>query len=69
MLDGKKLIELPEKKIDITALHFSQEEADIYKMVRPSVPLPPYAPECLVQVEARSQDTFNRYLRAGTVLK
>ena len=39
MLDGKKLIELPEKKIDITALHFSEEEADIYKMVRLSLPL------------------------------
>jgi SNF2 family DNA or RNA helicase len=42
MLDGKKLIELPEKKIDITALHFSQEEADIYKMVRLSVSRPVY---------------------------
>ncbi|KAJ2912392.1 hypothetical protein MD484_g8028, partial [Candolleomyces efflorescens] len=52
MLDGKKLVDLPEKKIEMTALEFTKEEADIYKMV-----------------EARSQATFNRYLRAGTVLK
>ncbi|KAJ2936849.1 hypothetical protein H1R20_g266, partial [Candolleomyces eurysporus] len=51
-LDGKKLVDLPEKKIGMTALEFTKEEADIYKMV-----------------EARSQATFNRYLRAGTVLK
>jgi hypothetical protein len=34
MLDGKKLVDLPEKKINMTALEFTKEEADIYKMVR-----------------------------------
>ncbi|KAF6753723.1 SNF2 family N-terminal domain-containing protein [Ephemerocybe angulata] len=52
MLDGKRLIEIPEKTIEITALEFTAEELEIYKMV-----------------EARTQATFNRYLRAGTVLK
>ncbi|KAF4616900.1 hypothetical protein D9613_008762 [Agrocybe pediades] len=52
MLNGKKLVELPEKKIELVRLEFSQEERDIYAMV-----------------EARSQAKFNRYLRAGTVLK
>ncbi|KAF8804469.1 hypothetical protein BYT27DRAFT_7243611 [Phlegmacium glaucopus] len=51
-LDGRRLIELPEKKIDLIKLEFSEEEREIYKMV-----------------EARSQAKFNRYLRAGTVLK
>ncbi|EGO03554.1 hypothetical protein SERLA73DRAFT_69411 [Serpula lacrymans var. lacrymans S7.3] len=51
-LDGKRLIELPPKNVEMEKLTFSQEERDIYKMV-----------------EARSQATFNRYLRAGTVLK
>jgi SNF2 family DNA or RNA helicase len=52
MLDGKKLIELPEKETKLIKLEFSKEELDIYQMV-----------------EARSQAKFNRYLRAGTVLK
>jgi len=52
MLDGKKLIDLPEKNIKLIKLEFSEEERDIYQMV-----------------EARSQAKFNRYLRAGTVLK
>ena len=52
MLDGKKLIELPEKEVKLVKLEFSKEEREIYQMV-----------------EARSQAKFNRYLRAGTVLK
>ncbi|KAK0446072.1 SNF2 family N-terminal domain-containing protein [Desarmillaria tabescens] len=52
MLDGKRLIDLPEKETALTKLEFTVEEREIYKMV-----------------EARSQATFNRYLRAGTVLK
>ena len=52
MLDGKRLIELPEKEIKLIKLEFSKEEREIYQMV-----------------EARSQAKFNRYLRAGTVLK
>ncbi|KAF8838463.1 hypothetical protein BDN67DRAFT_971507 [Paxillus ammoniavirescens] len=52
LLDGKKLIELPPKHVDLEKLTFSQEERDIYQMV-----------------EARSQARFNRFLRAGTVLK
>ncbi|KAF9220758.1 hypothetical protein BS17DRAFT_786466 [Gyrodon lividus] len=52
LLDGKKLIELPAKHVDLEKLTFSQEERDIYQMV-----------------EAKSQARFNRFLRAGTVLK
>ncbi|KAG1729528.1 SNF2 family N-terminal domain-containing protein [Suillus paluster] len=52
MLDGKRLIELPTKHVEMEKLEFSQEERDIYQMV-----------------EARSQARFNRFLRAGTVLK
>ncbi|KAJ6631188.1 SNF2 family N-terminal domain-containing protein [Mycena sp. CBHHK59/15] len=52
MLDGKRLIELPEKTVELVTLQFSQEERDIYNMV-----------------EAAQQAKFNRYLRAGTVLK
>ncbi|KAF8647982.1 hypothetical protein AX16_006412, partial [Volvariella volvacea WC 439] len=52
MLDGKRLIELPPKTIDLVKLEFSDEEREVYDMV-----------------EARSQARFNRYLRAGTVLK
>ncbi|KAG1871505.1 SNF2 family N-terminal domain-containing protein [Suillus subluteus] len=52
MLDGKRLIELPTKHVEMEKLEFSQEELEIYQMV-----------------EARSQAKFNRFLRAGTVLK
>ncbi|KAK7046715.1 putative ATP-dependent helicase C23E6.02 [Favolaschia claudopus] len=51
-LDGKRLIELPEKTVDLVSLEFTKEERDIYS-----------------QVETRQQAIFNRYLRAGTVLK
>lgn len=33
-LDGKNLIELPEKKVELCKLEFSQEERDVYHMVR-----------------------------------
>ena len=52
MLDGKRLIELPQKDVVLHKLDFSPEERDIYRMV-----------------EARSQATFNKFLRADTVLK
>ncbi|KAL0958396.1 hypothetical protein HGRIS_000537 [Hohenbuehelia grisea] len=52
MLDGRRLIELPEKEVALVQLEFSKEEREIYEMV-----------------ERQSQQTFNRYLRAGTVLK
>ena len=32
-LDGKRLIELPEKKVGLVQLEFSPEERDIYRMV------------------------------------
>ncbi|KAF8633893.1 hypothetical protein AX15_001196 [Amanita polypyramis BW_CC] len=51
-LDGKRLIELPEKNVGMVQLDFSPEERDIYRMV-----------------EIRSQAKFNKFLRAGTVLK
>ncbi|KAF8340920.1 SNF2 family N-terminal domain-containing protein [Amanita rubescens] len=51
-LDGKRLIELPEKNVGMVQLEFSPEERDVYRMV-----------------EIRSQAKFNKYLRAGTVLK
>lgn len=34
MLDGKRLIELPEKTVNLLKLQFSKEERDIYRMVR-----------------------------------
>ncbi|KAJ6499605.1 SNF2 superfamily protein [Mycena vitilis] len=52
LLDGKRLIELPEKTVELVSLEFSQEERDIYN-----------------QVETAQQAKFNRYLRAGSVLK
>ncbi|KDQ30133.1 hypothetical protein PLEOSDRAFT_1101144 [Pleurotus ostreatus PC15] len=50
--DGKRLIALPPKEVELVKLECSQEEREIYKMV-----------------EAKTQATFNHYLRAGTVLK
>ncbi|KAG6855888.1 hypothetical protein H0H87_009686, partial [Tephrocybe sp. NHM501043] len=52
LMDGKRLIELPEKTVNLIKLQFSDEERDVYKMV-----------------EAQAQVNFNRFLRAGTVLK
>lgn len=33
MLDGKKLIELPTKHVEMEKLEFSKEEREIYQMV------------------------------------
>lgn len=33
MLDGKRLIDLPEKHVEMEKLEFSQEEREIYQMV------------------------------------
>ncbi|ESK90272.1 snf2 superfamily protein [Moniliophthora roreri MCA 2997] len=52
MLDGKRLIGLPDRSVKLSKLVFSDEEREIYEMV-----------------ERKSQATFNRFLRAGTVLK
>ncbi|KZP29288.1 hypothetical protein FIBSPDRAFT_917412 [Athelia psychrophila] len=51
-LDGKRLIELPDKTVTLQKLEFTEEERAIYQMV-----------------ETRSQEKFNNFLRAGTVLK
>lgn len=69
-LDGRRLIELPEKKIDLIKLEFSEEEREVYKMVGVVASMVFSKSESdYLQVEARSQAKFNRYLRAGTVLK
>lgn len=69
MLDGKRLIELPTKHVEMEKLEFSQEELEIYQMVcSASVYMRPVHYH-IFQVEARSQAKFNRFLRAGTVLK
>jgi hypothetical protein len=69
MLDDKKLIELPTKHIEMEKLEFSKEELEIYQMVcSGSVCIRPVHYR-IFQVEARSQAKFNRFLRAGTVLK
>ncbi|KZT22721.1 hypothetical protein NEOLEDRAFT_625750 [Neolentinus lepideus HHB14362 ss-1] len=52
MLDGKRLVELPSKTIELHKLEFTADEREVYKMV-----------------EVKSQAVFNRFLRAGTVLK
>ncbi|KAH8097049.1 SNF2 family N-terminal domain-containing protein [Cristinia sonorae] len=52
MLDGKPLVTLPPKTVNLRKLDFSTEERAIYQMV-----------------ELKSQNIFNRFLRAGTVLK
>ncbi|KLO17670.1 hypothetical protein SCHPADRAFT_900413 [Schizopora paradoxa] len=52
LLDGKRLVELPDKTVSLIKLEFTEEEREVYRMV-----------------ETRSQQIFNRYLRAGTVLK
>jgi SNF2 family DNA or RNA helicase len=38
MLDGKRLIELPDKTISLVKLEFSEEEREIYKMVTKTIP-------------------------------
>ncbi|TFK47603.1 P-loop containing nucleoside triphosphate hydrolase protein [Heliocybe sulcata] len=52
MLDGKRLVELPPKTVELRKLEFTTDEREIYNMV-----------------EVKSQAVFNRFLRAGTVLK
>lgn len=37
MLDGKRLIELPNKIVTLVKLEFTQEEKEIYQMVRPII--------------------------------
>ncbi|GAA6046597.1 hypothetical protein JCM3770_006230 [Rhodotorula araucariae] len=51
-LDGKELISLPTKHIEMRELAFSNEEREIYEMV-----------------EQRAQAKFNKFLKAGTVMK
>lgn len=71
MLDGKRLIELPDKTVNLMKLEFSEEERAVYKMASSaSASLFLNGCSCFYfQIEARSQATFNRFLRAGTVLK
>ncbi|GAA6038972.1 hypothetical protein JCM8097_000134 [Rhodosporidiobolus ruineniae] len=51
-LDGKELIQLTDKTIDLHELEFSPEEREIYTFV-----------------ETRAQVRFNKFLKAGTVMK
>jgi SNF2 family DNA or RNA helicase len=38
MLDGKRLIELPDKTVSLVKLEFSEEEREIYRMVTLNIP-------------------------------
>ncbi|KAL8286684.1 hypothetical protein RQP46_004212 [Phenoliferia psychrophenolica] len=51
-LDGKDLVTLPNKTVELKVLEFTAEEREIYTFV-----------------ETRAQVTFNKFLKAGTVLK
>jgi hypothetical protein len=44
MLDGKRLIELPDKTILLIKLEFSEEEREIYKMVNFTIFVPVKCP-------------------------
>ena len=68
-LDGKRLIELPEKNVGMVQLEFSPEERDVYKMVIVQCVQSKSLLILWKQVEIRSQARFNKFLRAGTVLK
>ncbi|KAJ9123749.1 hypothetical protein QFC24_003523 [Naganishia onofrii] len=52
LIDGKPLLQLPEKKVDIAEEDFDEDERALYTAIEQKVKL-----------------RFNRYLRAGTVLK
>jgi hypothetical protein len=70
LMNFLQLIELPPKEVTLIKLEFTPEEREIYKMVGivdspPSRILTVYC----FKVEAKSQETFNRFRRAGTVLK
>jgi len=51
-IDGKPILQLPKRNIELHVLEFSPEERSIY-----------------TSVETQSQIQFNKYLKAGTVLK
>ena len=70
MLDGKRLIELPSKTVSLVKLEFSQEERDVYNMVCTQLGrVGPLYIFPFYQVEMGAQANFNKFLRAGTVLK
>ncbi|KAJ9123338.1 hypothetical protein QFC22_001537 [Naganishia vaughanmartiniae] len=52
LIDGKPLLQLPEKKVEIAEEDFDEDERALYTAIEQKVKL-----------------RFNRYLRAGTVLK
>ncbi|KAF7289976.1 SNF2 superfamily protein [Mycena indigotica] len=68
MLDGQKLIELPEKTIDLVSLDFSPEERELYTQECFPICLFHF-PDVDRQVETAQQAKFNKFLREGTVLK
>ena len=69
VLDGKKLITLPPKTVELVKLEFCPEEREIYQVVSTASQRFPSQNQPDLQVETKSQQIFNRFLRAGTVLK
>jgi len=69
VLDGKKLITLPPKSVELVKLEFCPEEREIYNVVSLAPHRSPPRSQRDLQVESKSQQIFNRFLRAGTVLK
>ena len=69
-LEGKPLIQLPSKEVSIHRLEFTEEEREIYSMVLfNSYLCNEFVILTVSKVEAKAQAKFNRFLRAGTVLK
>ncbi|KAJ9104320.1 hypothetical protein QFC19_003960 [Naganishia cerealis] len=56
LVDGKPLLQLPEKKVDVVEEDFDEDERNLYTAA-------------MLPVEQKARLRFNRYLRAGTVLK
>ena len=65
MLDGKPLIQLPAKNIELIELDFSEEERAVYSMVEQKV----RQRDSRSPLTLQAQDVFNRYRKAGTVMK
>lgn len=68
VLDGKKLITLPQKTVELVKLEFCPEEREIYTAVSIACRFL-FLSLHFQQVETKSQQIFNRFLRAGTVLR
>lgn len=69
-VEGRRILELPPKEIEIVELEFSAEERQVNsRLIKAGASVLTYYTEIYETIELRQQQKMSKFLKAGTVMK